>query len=279
MNSAVKSISHKFDRLYLNTKELRLSALFRSGKSDKLIVFVPGITSPAATWQFVFKNFPIKYNILILDNRGRGCSEHATSYTLKDYAEDLKAWIDFARSEEIILVGHSMGARIVAYLNQYLISNSCPSVLIEPPLSGYDGEKYPIDLDFFLKSYASAKLSLKSKQPIQMEAGWDQERTNERLKWLPTCDVQAIIQSHEGFNTDNFYPLWTSMEDSLTKLIYGNDSPVIHADGLNRLKNLKPQIECIAVENAGHMIPWDNFDGFDHALQMTLKRLELNDEK
>ena len=51
------------------------------------ILLIPGITSPAITWEFVGRRLAAFTRVLILDNRGRGLSSGGAElgYSLEDY--------------------------------------------------------------------------------------------------------------------------------------------------------------------------------------------------
>ncbi|MBS0474509.1 MAG: alpha/beta hydrolase, partial [Proteobacteria bacterium] len=43
-------------------------------------------------------------------------------------------------------------------------------------------------------------------------------------------------------------------------------SPVIEAADIAEIESLAPKIKITTVEGAGHMIPWDDLDGFLRAV-------------
>ena len=71
---------------------------------------------PAATREFVGAALADGYRVFILDNRGRGLSQglDSLSYRFNDYAADTQGVIASLGLQKPTIVGHSMGARIVA---------------------------------------------------------------------------------------------------------------------------------------------------------------------
>src|SRR5688572_5398500 len=60
------------------------------------IVVVPGITSPAITWEFVAEELADEFAVYALDVRGRGLTDRAASgaYRLPDFAADVAAVVE-----------------------------------------------------------------------------------------------------------------------------------------------------------------------------------------
>ena len=50
------------------------------------------------------------------------------------------------------------------------------------------------------------------------------------------------------------------------RLVVAGASPVIEEADIAEFKRLAPNIEITTVEGAGHMIPWDDLDGFLRAV-------------
>src|SRR5438552_3520791 len=99
---------------YVDRDGLKLHHL-EYGDAGAAVVIVPGITSPAATWEFVSLDLARDYRVITVDIRGRGLSDTPVAgFTLADYAGDVKAVIQQLGLENPALVGHSMGARIAA---------------------------------------------------------------------------------------------------------------------------------------------------------------------
>lgn len=131
---------------------------FHSAPTNPAIVLLPGITSPAITWAFVAERLATTHRVLVLDIRGRGLSESRAGlgYTLDDYAQDARGVIEVLGLGHPIVIGHSMGARIVARLGA--IAKELPSklVLIDPPLSGPGRTPYPTPLSSYLTAIEAA---------------------------------------------------------------------------------------------------------------------------
>jgi len=85
----------------------------RYGGKGRTLVLVPGITSPAITWGFVADRLAETHDVYVLDVRGRGLSSKGPDleYDLDTYAADVRGFIDALSLKDVVLMGHSMGAR------------------------------------------------------------------------------------------------------------------------------------------------------------------------
>ncbi len=229
---------------------------------DPAVIIVPGITSPAATWKFVARGLDIDNRILILDVRGRGHSgKPDTGYSMQHYSDDLEQWRQALELKNPILLGHSMGARIVAEFDARWPGLVAGLIAVDPPLSGPGRAAYPFPLEFYIEQMRETEQSGTLDTMRTAFPTWTDEQLDDRLQWLPTCAEAAVRESYENFHTEDFFPTWRGVTAPRLCLC-GATSPVVTTAGLDEMKLANPGAEYIVVEAAGHMIPWDNLNGF-----------------
>lgn len=74
------------------------------------MLLIPGITSPAITWGFVAERLAARFDVHVLDVRGRGLSAAGDlDYTLDAMADDAIAVVAAAGLHRPVVLGHSMG--------------------------------------------------------------------------------------------------------------------------------------------------------------------------
>jgi len=243
----------------------------RYGSGPDVLV-LPGITSPAATWDFAARRLAVGRRVWVLDLRGRGLSgtPGAGGYTLADYAADAAGVIAELGLERPALLGHSVGARAAAALAVAEPDHVGPVVLVEPPLSGPGRAPYPLALDFYTEAIRRARAGRVTPHLRRLEPHWPDERLRDRARWLATCDERAVAESHANLDREDFLGLWRRLDRPT--LIHGGHSPVVTADGVAELRRANPSGRLIAVPGAGHMIPWDDLDGFLSAVDPLLDR-------
>lgn len=247
---------------FVDAGDVRLHVLEHGAGKPGDVVIVPGITSPAITWEFVAESLAREWHVLTLDLRGRGRSDTpADGYRLPDYAEDLAATIRGLGLERPVVVGHSLGARIAAAFAVRHGDMRGPLVIADPPLSGPGRDPYPTPLQSFMDSIAKAKAGAGADDMRPYFPTWSDEQLGVRAAWLPTCDEHAVAESWRGFHDEDFFDDWPQVEPPVL-FLYGGESPVVTERGAREVAGANPRAQIARVDGAGHMIPWDNLPGF-----------------
>jgi maleamate amidohydrolase len=249
---------------------LALHTLEFAGEGNPVVV-LPGITSPAATWTFVVEALAGNRWIILLDARGRGASDKPpTGYATADYVNDLKALIDAFGLKDPLLVGHSMGARVVAAFDVAFPQVAKALVVIDPPMSGPGRRPYPIPVDFYLEQRRQVLSGASVADLAKGARTWSEARIRDRIAWLPSCSEPAILLSHAGFHHEGFLEAWPKVT-APALFVRGVNSPVVESSDLAEAKAAKPRADYVEIARSGHMIPWDNLDDFVETLDRYLK--------
>jgi N-formylmaleamate deformylase len=247
---------------YVPVTGIRLHFLEYGDPADPDLVIVPGITSPAATWEFVAVQLARDYHVWVMDVRGRGLSDHpATGFTMPDYARDLAESLAALELDRPVVLGHSMGARIAAAFGALYPSLRGPLIIADPPMTGPGGEPYNISEESFLRSIAEARAGATADDMRPYFPSWTEEQLRQRAEWLPTCDETAVVETWRLFHVERWLEWWRELEAPVL-FLYGSDSPAVGPDGPRRAAEANPSAEMAVVEGAGHMLPFDAFDRF-----------------
>ncbi|GAA5165713.1 alpha/beta hydrolase [Pseudonocardia eucalypti] len=240
---------------WVRSGPLRLHLLDYGGPGVPLLI-VPGITSPAISMDFVARELTDPVRPIVLDNRGRGLSDSGASYTLADYTADVLAVLAALDLESPLLLGHSMGARIVAAV----AAGGAPvrgSIVVDPPTSGPGRDPYPTTLEAFLGQLDQARRGTDADEVARAWPRWPRREQELRARWLASCDEEAIRASHAGFESEDFFETWPKVPTP-TVFIYGAQSPVVPPLAVTEARTTNPQATFVEVPNAAHMIFWDN---------------------
>jgi len=244
---------------------IRQHLICYEGKGPDLLV-VPGITSPAITWGFVAERLSEHYNVHVLDVRGRGLTQAgALDYSLEAMADDIIALVDEGHFTKPIVLGHSMGARTAIRAEAKSPGSFAGLLLIDPPVSGPGRRVYPSQWPWYEDSIVMAQQGCSAEAMKAFCPTWTQEQLTLRAEWLHTCQLDAIDTTYKGFHSDDIHKDIPQLKLPL-RLVVAGDAPVINDDDVNEIRGLAPHIEVRTVENAGHMIPWDNLEGFLNAV-------------
>jgi N-formylmaleamate deformylase len=242
---------------------LRYGSLEGSNDGLASIILIPGITSPAITWGFVGEVLGRTFNTYVIDVRGRGLSEASSTldYSLDAQADDVLAFAATLGLKRFSLVGHSMGARIAARAAVKRPAGLASVVLVDPPMSGPERREYPGKLPWYVDSMAIARAGTDAEGVKAFLPAWTHDERQLRAEWLHTCDERAVIESYQGFHTDNFYSDAAQLHVP-SLLITAERGDVVRDDEVTELQSATPSMQHARVPDAGHMIPWDNAAGF-----------------
>ncbi len=257
------ALEHELDRLGVDRVwvdgDVRLHLLRYPGPTDVPAILLPGITSPAITWDFVARGLTGIVRPHVLDLRGRGLSDAPPrGYALEDYVADVRRTMRQLGLERPVLIGHSLGARIAAAVAAGDPGLARAVVLVEPPLSG-PARPYPTTLASFFEQIDEAAAGCDASDVRRHFPRWPEAELARRARWLPTCGLAAVAETHAGFERERFEPLWERLSPPLA-LVHGAESPVVTAADADRLTDANRSAVCVSVPGAGHMLPWDRPD-------------------
>jgi N-formylmaleamate deformylase len=235
------------------------------------LLVVPGITSPAVTWEFVALELTADFHVLTMDVRGRGLSDAGERHAVTDYARDLAEALPQLGLERPAVLGHSAGARVASAFGVLYPELRGPVIVADPPLSGPGRPPYPTSIETFVESIRAARAGATADDMRSYFPTWTQEQLELRAAWLPTCDETAVTETHRGFHVEDFYEYWPKLA-APALFLWGGASPAVSAEGAAEAAAANPAAEIQCLPGAGHMLPWDDLPGFVQAVRQFLRR-------
>ena len=228
-----------------------------------VLVLIPGITSPAITWGFVAEHLGTHFDTYVLDVRGRGLSssEPHLDYGTDACADDIAAFASALGLTDYHLAGHSMGARFAVRSAVRHPQGVKSLVLIDPPVSGPGRRDYPSKLAWYVDSIRQAVIGMDAEAMRAFCPSWTPEQLQLRAEWLHTCHEPAIVRAFNDFHDVDFHQDLPHLNVPALLMVAGRGG-VIQVEDEAEIQALQPRIRIAHVENAGHMIPWDDLDGF-----------------
>ena len=240
---------------------IRQHLVHHAGNGPSLLL-IPGITSPAVTWGFVAERLAEAFDVHVLDVRGRGLSEAgALDYSLDAMAEDAIAVAEAAGLGKPVVLGHSMGARTAIRAARKAPEAFSGLVLVDPPVSGPGRRAYPSAWNWYEDSILMAQKGCSGEDMRRFCPTWTDEQNALRAEWLHTCQLDAIRTAYDGFHTDDIHADLPHLRLPM-RLVVAGGAAVIGKEDIAEICQLSPGIEVMIVEKAGHMIPWDDLEGF-----------------
>ncbi len=244
----------------------------RYGGQGQPLILIPGITSPAMTWGFVGARFGDAFDVYVLDVRGRGLSETrpGLDYGLDALADDVVAFaaalgLDDAGTGRPVVVGHSMGARIAIRAARRAPGAFASLVLADPPVSGPGRRPYPAPLSWYVDSIRLAVRGMDWQDLRPFSPTWGEADLRLRAEWLATCDEDAIRRAYADFQETDIHGDLPHLNLPAQLVVAGAGGVILDED-IAEIGRLNPAIVITSVSAAGHMIPWDDFDGFFAAI-------------
>lgn len=247
------------------------------GTGEATLMILPGITSPAVTADFIADWLAPRYRVYVPDLRGRGETDTPPSgyYTLAHYADDAAGLVDALELGDPVLLGHSLGARIAAaYRIRHNAANT-PLLLVDPPLSGPGRDPYPTSQEAFVAQLDEAARGTTADEVRKYYPKWPRRELELRAQCLATCDKTAVLETHRGFHEEDFFEYWRELQGR-SALLRGAESPVVTDSGARELAANNPNVPISTISSAGHMIPWDNVDGFRAAVDSALTTIDAH---
>lgn len=227
------------------------------------LVLIPGITSPAITWGFVAERLAETNHVYVFDVRGRGLSENrpGLSYRLEDCALDAKGAIEALGLDRPVVLGHSMGARIATKLAALAPARVGRLVIVDPPVSGPGRRPYPMALEWYLETIRAVAHGGGIEAVRKALPGWTEAQLALRVEWLPTCAEEAVAGSHRSFHEEDTHADMARVRCP-TLLVHAGRGGVVSDEDADEIIGLISGARGVKIDNASHMIPWDDLDGF-----------------
>lgn len=245
----------------IHANGIRQHLLRWPGPGEEMLL-IPGITSPAALWGFAASRLCKHFDVHVLDVRGRGLSEAGDlDYSLDALADDALAVIRTMGFKKPVVLGHSMGARTAIRAARKRPGDIGRLILVDPPVSGPGRRPYPASWAWYEDSILMARQGCSAEDMRKFCPSWTDEQNALRAEWLHTCHLDAVRIAYEGFQTDDIHADLAHIALPI-RLIEAGAAPVITPEDVAEMKALAPQLDHRVVEGAGHMIPWDDLEGF-----------------
>ncbi|RJE79668.1 alpha/beta fold hydrolase [Paracoccus sp. JM45] len=246
---------------HVRANGIRHHLIHYAGTGQQMLL-IPGITSPAVTWGFVAARLVEGFDVHVLDVRGRGLSEGGDlDYSLDAMADDAVALVKACGLTTPILLGHSMGARTAIRAARKSPAAFGGLVLVDPPVSGPGRRPYPSPWAWYGDSIRMAQRGCTAEEMRAFCPTWTDEQVALRAEWLHSCQYTAIKTAYDGFHSDDIHLDLPHLHLPV-RLVVAGGAPVIQSGDIAEICALAPNIDIRTVKDAGHMIPWDDLQGF-----------------
>lgn len=234
---------------------------FREYGSGQPLIILHGLFGQSDNWNTLAKQFSEKgFHVFTLDLRNHGLSPHSETWNYEVMSSDVKEFIDDNFLTQPILLGHSMGGKVVLFFELKFPGISAKQIIADIAPRAYKPHHQDVlkalnAVDFeTTKSRKEAEVILNNyisdfgtKQFLLKNIYWRDSESNS-LDWR--FNLNIITREYDSIGVE--VPVYTSNVPTLIvrgeKSNYINESDL--TDFFSRFSNL--QIETIV--DAGHWV-------------------------
>ena len=241
----------------------------KRGKGERVILALHKVTSGGEAWASVLDSLESEFTIVSPDLLGHGYSARSVKgYFLETYCRQIINLLEYLDYSHVILLGHSLGARVALAMAYYAPDVIESIVCIEPPLCGPGKPEYPYDLTSVV-TWRERVVQQGVDFCLKSQAGYTYEQAEIRARYGVLCDEHVLPDTWQGFKHQ-------SMDDYLRSvkcpaaLIYG-DNGVIQDSQIKEATNLCKDLKAYCIEDCGHNPPWENNKDFINSLRTFLQ--------
>ena len=252
-----------------------MKLFFRKLGSGPPLVILHGFLGTSDNWITVGKDLSKKYTVYLVDQRNHGLSPHADSNTLFDMAADLKEFLVANVISDPILMGHSMGGKVlIKFAQQYrgdfeslIIVDISPKYYPPHHAEIFKGlrsidlpkikDRKDVDdkLSFYIKEFSVRQFLLKNLNRIDGSFSW---KAN-----LPVLEA-AMTDIGESLESDY-------VSDRPVYFIRGENSNYVEREDRNSIKKMFPIAKILTIKNAGHWVHAENQSAFLSTIKSLLE--------
>ena len=85
------------------------------GETGPPLIIVHGLYGSGDNWVTIARELASRFEVYVVDQRNHGQSPHSQTHDYPSMRDDLKKFMDAEGIEQAVLIGHSMGAKIIMF--------------------------------------------------------------------------------------------------------------------------------------------------------------------
>lgn len=242
--------------------------------TNPALLLLHGLYDRWEAWDSVIRAFSGRYQVIAPDLRGHARSDHPKSgYTPLDYAADIIGMLDVLETEQVVPVGHSLGALIGVFLAADNPDRVRNLVLVDPPFEQNDATREWLDVLLEAKRRPDAE-TYETIKELNIFNG-DDEEWRRQTDWLrATADgpFEALIEMIDTGRTAQLYEVLRRVT-SPTLLMQAdpNSGGALSDAGAELALNHLPEGFHRKFGNTGHSIHLEQTSEFVQAVEEFLE--------
>ena len=118
----------------IQTNGIELNVVIAGEPTNPALLLLHGLYDRWDTWDPVIRAFSGRFQVIAPDLRGHGQSDHPKSeYSPLDYQADIVGLLDQLEVQQVVPIGHSLGALVAEYFAAENPDRTRAVVLVDPP--------------------------------------------------------------------------------------------------------------------------------------------------
>ncbi|MBD3217297.1 MAG: alpha/beta fold hydrolase [candidate division Zixibacteria bacterium] len=241
------------------------------GEGKSALVFIHGWSNNRTVWDDQIDHFSQNYKVVALDLAGFGESgNNRMSWTVSNFADDVKAVVEELNLDRIILVGFSMGAG-VAVETATKMPEAVDGIVVVDHLHDVDAKMPPEAVDNLINSFMHIvnNPTMENTQPFFRH---NREENHQRLLAM----IQDVPKKgwREMLRT---YSKW--LNEDVTESLSEIECPVIAINSdqqptnIDAFRKYVPSFEARIIPDVGHLVMWDAPEKFNNLLEESIQEL------
>ena len=262
---------------------INLHYLDWGSQGNPVALLLHGLRGHAHSWDDVSASLCDKYQVLALDQRGRGETDWAPGgdYSGAAFVADVKDFCEALDLNSFTLIGHSMGGRnSMAFAGRYPETiERLVIVDIGPTVDPRGGQRItqelqavPEEFDSFeaVVAYMGAQNRFSSDRVLRRRLQYaTKELPNGKLGWRYDLAIRDQRRNGTSAPAEDLWPLLPNI-NAPTLVVRGKETDLLPLEIAQQMVETLPDGRMVEIERAGHMVFEDNPEDFIAALQAFL---------
>lgn len=248
-----------------------MKLFFRHFGNGWPLVIVHGLYGSSDNWLSVAKKLEKHFSLYLVDLRNHGNSPQSSEHSYKAMAQDMREFLTDHGIKSPIILGHSMGGKVVMQLGLESPELLHKMVVVDiSPLSNSSAHHKQHLVDHqniisalralpvkILESRKEADVLLSERVPSERVRNFllkNLGRSAHEFRWRLNLDVLATQIDHimDGFDLENSSHL--NQKQYPVLFIKGEKSDYIDVEDEKAIKLFYPESRLVTIPNAGHWV-------------------------
>lgn len=263
-------------RRYAVASDVTLNLVDWGGRNGPTALLIHGSAEGSFVWNDFAPKLAAHCKVLTVDLRGHGESDHdpERDYTLEKHVQDITQLLGELESEDLILVGHSLGGDVAAMIAPHLGKRLRALVIVDSGPDGDDETAQHLQNELREGHRVYRRVEeytewLKSRRCLTPPAVLERLAAASLIATLdgyrPRYDVSVVDMINSEEDESWWFPSLSQVIAPLL-IVRGMASAGLSKRTAEAMRSAAPKGEFVTVPSAGHAVMNDNVEGFAQAV-------------